>query len=102
MLVVFQYIMNESLILDFPESLTHPEDIDFHPIISVDHRNRLIVEDELELVVNHHTELLNVELDKLSTRKINSNAFEILFKIVYLNKFSCFINSRNRMFIKIT
>ncbi len=68
MLVVFQCIMNELLIIDFLLYVMHPEEIHFRQVIFVDHRERLIVGYVLELVVIHHNEVLIVELVKLLTK----------------------------------
>jgi len=68
MLVVFQYIMNELLIIDFLLYVMHREEIHFHQVIFVDHQKQLIVEYVLELVVIHHNEVLIVELVKLWTK----------------------------------
>jgi hypothetical protein len=46
----------------------HQEEIDFHQVIFVDHQQQLLVEYDEERVVIHHTELLNIELGKLSPK----------------------------------
>jgi hypothetical protein len=46
----------------------HQEEIDFHQVIFVDHRKQWIVEYELELVVIHYNDFLNVELVQFLTK----------------------------------
>jgi hypothetical protein len=68
MLVVFQCIMNELLIIVLLLYVMHQEETDFHQVIFVDHQNQLIVEYVLKLVVIHYKIFLIVELVKLLTK----------------------------------